>query len=144
LGTGERFIALALQLIVAGCQMSKQAEQLSNPPKSTPETKPAKSSTAPQSQQVTPQSIAKELFPGAPEKTGNLECFRSLRPEMSVYAVVQKCGRPDEEVGSGLYVLVYHLQDGSSVMISTPDLNKLHYLSATDAQGEESVVIGHQ
>jgi hypothetical protein len=40
--------------------------------------------------------------------------------------------------------LVYHLQDGSSVMISTPDLNKLHYLSATDAQGEESVVIGHQ
>jgi hypothetical protein len=42
-----------------------------------------------------------------------------------MYAVVQKCGRPDEEIGSGMYVFVYHLRDGSMVTISTPDLAKI-------------------
>jgi len=77
------------------------------------------------SQLATPQSIVKELFPDAPEKAQSAECFRSLNPEMSIYAVVQKCSRPDEEIGSGLYVFVYHLRSGSTVTISTPDLAKI-------------------
>ena len=108
MGVDERSIVLILLLVMAGCQ-PKPTPQSPGDPKSAQ----AKANTQPQSQPVTPQSIVKDLFPGAPEKVRDAECFRSLKPEMSVYAVVQKCGRPDEEVGSGVYVFLYHLQDGS-------------------------------
>jgi len=32
---------------------------------------------------------------------------------MSVYEVVEKCGRPDDEAGSGVYIFLYHLRDGT-------------------------------
>ncbi len=60
---------------------------------------------------------------------------------MSMYLVVQKCGRPDEEVGSGLYVFVYHLQDGSNVSVSTPYLTRIDYVSYTDASGKASSLL---
>ena len=96
------------------------------------------------SQPITPESIVKVLFPNAPEKTQNVDCFRSLKPEMSVYAVVQKCGRPDEEVGSGLYIFVYHLRDGSTAGISTPNLNRVGYVTFTDRNGKTSTIIGQK
>ena len=102
MGSVERFAALILLLALAGCQTVKAPEKGATPVKSQQETKPAVE-TAP-SQTVTPQSIVKDMFPNAPQKTQSIECFRSLTPEMSIYTVVQKCGRPDEEIGSGLYV----------------------------------------
>jgi hypothetical protein len=32
---------------------------------------------------------------------------------------------PDEEIGSGLYIFVYHLHDGSTVSIGTPYLTRI-------------------
>lgn len=55
------------------------------------------------------------LFPYAPTKTESVDCFRRLSPEVTMYTVVQKCGRPDEEVGSGLYIFLWHMKDGSTV-----------------------------
>jgi hypothetical protein len=59
-----------------------------------------------------------------------------------MYLVVQKCGRPDEEIGSGLYVFVYHLRDGSTVGISTPDLARVGYVTFTDRKGRSSTILG--
>ena len=84
------------------------------------------------------------MFPNAPEKARTADCFRSLKPEMSVYAVVQKCGRPDEEIGSGMYVFVYHLQDGSMVGISTPELTRIMFATITDSSGKRTMIVGRK
>lgn len=137
MGRSELLVVFALVLGLAGCRSNKSHEAL--PTQTTLEAMPA--ANAP-SQAPTPQSILKELFPNAPEKTQDVECFRSITPNMSMYAVVQKCGRPDEEVGSGLYVFVYHLRDGSTAGISTPELDRVAYLTFTNSKGKTSTIIG--
>jgi hypothetical protein len=93
---------------------------------------------APQQPPTTPESIAKAIFPNAPNKVQSIDCFRSLPPEISLYAVVQKCGGPDEEVGSGIYIFVWHMPDGSSVSIGTPYLDKIGDVRITDTSGKTS------
>ena len=60
---------------------------------------------------------------------------------MSMNEVVQKCGRPDEEVGSGLYVFAYRLSDGSMVAISTSSLTRIDYVNYTDKSGKSSSLL---
>jgi len=138
----ERFVVLTLSLALVGCQTARAPERKQQ---ATDNTVPAKAETSgrsnPPSQPVTPQSVVKELFPNAHGKAQTAECFRSLTPEMSMYAVVQKCGRPDEEIGSGLYVFVYHLHDGSTVGISTPYLTRIDYATYTDKSGKSSSLL---
>jgi hypothetical protein len=85
-----------------------------------------------------PQTIARAIFPDAPENRRSVDCFRALMPEMSMYIVVQKCGRPDEEFGSGLYITVRHMTDGSSISINTPALERIGDVWYTDASGKIS------
>lgn len=137
---GFKQSAVLLLLIgLAGCQPAKVQEQTATPVNPRHETKPIAESkpTLP----VTPQSIPKDMFPNAPEKTKNADCFRFFTPQMSIYMVVQKCGRPDEEVGSGVYIFIYHLSDGSTVGVNTPDLNRIDYLTITDASGKRSAIL---
>lgn len=82
------------------------------------------------------KNIIKAMFPNAPDKPRHVECFRSLTPEMSVNAVVQKCGRPDGEFGSGIYIIVWEMPDGSSVSIGTPYLNRIGDVRLSDASGK--------
>jgi len=89
---------------------------------------------------VTPQSIVKDMFPDAPEKAQSIACFRSVTPEMSIYEIVQKCGRRDEEVGSGFAIFVYHLNDGSTVAISAAYLPKIDAITYTDRTGKASTM----
>jgi len=88
------------------------------------------------------QRIARDLFPNAPAKAQTVSCFRVLKPEMSMYAVVQKCGRPDEELGSGIYIFVWHLTDGSTVSVGTPYLERIGDIRWTDASGKTSSLLG--
>jgi hypothetical protein len=88
-----------------------------------------------------PGVIVKTMFPNAPEKTKNVDCFRSLKKGMPVEAVVQKCGRPDEEVGSGIYIFVWNLADGSTVSIGTPSLEKICEVRYTDPNGKISLLL---
>jgi hypothetical protein len=85
---------------------------------------------------VTPQGITRAMFPSAPEKAQSVECFRGFSDSTSVNAVVQKCGRPDEELGSGVYIFVWHLSDGSTVSVNTPYLSRIDYFRYTDASGK--------
>jgi hypothetical protein len=78
----------------------RQKPSTDNPAAAKTEANRSNSSSVP----VTSQSIFKDLFPNAATKAQNAECFRSLTPEMSMYAVVQNCGRPDEEIGGGVYI----------------------------------------
>jgi hypothetical protein len=89
----------------------------------------------------TPQSIVQQMFPNAPTKADSVECFRALTPEMSIYLVVQKCGRPDEETGSGLYIFVYHLKDKSTVAVGTPSLDRIYDITYTDPFGKSTSLL---
>jgi hypothetical protein len=82
------------------------------------------------------------MFPNGPEKAQSVACFRALKPEISMDAVVQKCGRPDEELGSGIYIFVWHLVDGSTVSIGTPTLEKIRDIRYTDASGKTFLFFG--
>lgn len=93
---------------------------------------------------VTPQSIARAMFPNAPEKTKSVSCFRALNREMSVSMVVQKCGRPDEEVGSGIYIFVWHLHDGSTVSMGQPYLERIGDIRLTDASGKTTSLLDNK
>lgn len=137
-----KWLGVVLLLTLVGCQRDKVPEE-QQPVKSTPVPNPLQprdTDNSP-SQPATPQSIVKELFPSAPAQAQNVGCFVSLTLEMSMYAVVQKCGRPDEDIGSGLYVFVYHLHDGSTVMISTPYLTRIDSVSYTDRSGKSSSLL---
>ncbi len=90
--------------------------------------------------QETPEAIAKAMFPNAPDNKQDINCFRSLAVKMSVNDVVEKCGRPDEELGSGLYIFVWHMPDGSSVSIGTPYLERIGPVRLTDASGKTTVL----
>lgn len=83
----------------------------------------------------------KELFPRAPKHTQDLDCFRVLTRETSMYMVTSVCGRPDEEVGSGLIIFLYHMRDGSTVAIGTGDLNRIHDVIYTDRSGKSSSLL---
>ena len=86
----------------------------------------------------TPMSV---MFPNAPEKAKTVDCFRALTKEISIYTVVQKCGPPDEELGSGIYIFVWHLPDGSSVNIGTPYLRGIGEIRYTDRTGNTSILL---
>jgi hypothetical protein len=87
------------------------------------------------------QSVVVQLFPNAPRKADSVACFRSLTHSMAMHYVVNECGRPDEETGSGIYIFVYHLQDHSTVVIGTHNLDKLDRASYTDPSGKQSVLL---
>lgn len=91
---------------------------------------------------VTPQSIIQEMFPHAHKKVENVDCFRSLTPQMSIYMAVEKCGRPDEEVGSGLYIFVYHLPDGSTVAMGTANLQRIDHITYKESSGRSVSLLG--
>jgi hypothetical protein len=85
--------------------------------------------------------MMKELFPQAPKHTQEIDCFRVLSPETSMYMVAKICGRPDEEVGSGLMIFLYHMRDGSTVAIGTGNLNSILYVIYTDPSGKNSSLL---
>jgi hypothetical protein len=87
------------------------------------------------------RKFLQEMLRNAPQKAKNGDCFRGLTPRMSIYAVVEKCGRPDEEVGSGIYIFAYHLQDGSTVAIGTPYLSRIDHVAYSDASGKTTSLL---
>jgi hypothetical protein len=89
-----------------------------------------------------PERIARAMFPNGPEKAQTVACFRALKQEMSIYEVVRKCGRPDEELGSGIYIFVWHLAGRSTVSIGTPSLEKIWDVRYTDPTGKTSSLLG--
>ncbi|PYU78355.1 MAG: hypothetical protein DMG50_27875 [Acidobacteria bacterium] len=87
------------------------------------------------------ESIAKAMFPGAPQKAQSVDCFRGFNHNTPVGTVVQRCGSPDEEVGSGVYIFVWHLADGSMVTLNTPYLSRIDYFGYRYASGKSGSLL---
>jgi hypothetical protein len=54
--------------------------------------------------------------------------------------VVRKCGVPDEHQGSGIYIFLYDMNDGSVVVIGTADLKGLLYITQATHKGPKSLL----
>jgi hypothetical protein len=119
-------ILICLSLILAGCskpQVKDTQKEASSPPPALPVEKTA--DTVPPSATDTPESIVRKIFPNARETVRSIDCFRSFPRGVSMNAVVDKCGRPDGEYGSGIGYFIYHLNDGSTVNIRWTDINHI-------------------
>src|SRR3989440_5379366 len=85
----------------------------------------------------TEQALAQQLPPTA----RTIEAFHRLKPQMSMKQVIDICGVPDEDTGSGIHIYVYKLADGSLVRIGTPDKKRLIYVVHVLPNGEARSII---
>jgi len=77
-----------------------------------------------------PQAIPEQIvLPDAPKTARNVQCFRAFSESSTVVDVVMKCGIPDEHQGSGIYIFLYDMDDGSLVVVGTGDLKRLLYMN---------------
>lgn len=60
----------------------------------------------------------------SPPTARQIELFKKLKKDSSIVDMVTVIGKPDDEVGSGIFIFVYNLDDGTRVLIGAPDLNK--------------------
>lgn len=67
-------------------------------------------------------------MPDAPATAREITPFLSITRNMTMFDVVRHCGLPDEHQGSGIYIFVYHLGDGSTVAVGTGNVDHLSYV----------------
>jgi hypothetical protein len=89
------------------------------------------------SQPIPPQIIV----PKAPRTARQVAQFGSLKRGMSMADVVRICGVPDEHQGSGVYIFVYYMEDGSIVTIGTSDLSRIDDVIHVDKAGRASSLL---
>jgi len=88
-----------------------------------------------------PQPIPPQIkLPEAPKTAREAECFASFSTTSSMMDVVRKCGIPDEHQGSGIYIFLYDMADGSIVVVGTADLKKLMYINQISDRGSHSLL----
>src|SRR5256885_13153943 len=85
----------------------------------------------------TEQALAQRI----PPTTRTIEAFRRIKPQMSMKQVIDICGAPDEDIGSGIHIYVYELSDRSLVRIGTPDKKRLIYVAHVLPNGEARSII---
>ena len=85
----------------------------------------------------TEQALAQQIPPTA----RTIEAFRRIEPQMSMKQVIDICGVPDEDIGSGIHIYVYKLSDRSLVRIGTPDKKRLTYIVHVLPNGEARSII---
>jgi hypothetical protein len=85
----------------------------------------------------TERTLARQIPPTARA----IEAFRRIKPHMSMERIMEICGVPDEDIGSGIHIYVYKLSDGSLVRIGTPDKKRLVYVVHVLPNGEARSII---
>jgi hypothetical protein len=73
-----------------------------------------------------------------PPTARTLEAFQRISKETSMARVIETLGLPDKDIGSGIYIYVYELADGSQVIIGSPDGKQILYMSHVLKNGEKS------
>lgn len=61
-----------------------------------------------------------------------VEMFRRLEKGMSLARVREWVGEAEKDIGSGIHILTYRLDDGTRVLIGFPDFNRLIYVKHED------------
>lgn len=59
----------------------------------------------------------------APQKARQLEDFKAIKINTTMRDIFLIVGTPDDEVGSGLFIFVYNLDDSTKVWIGTTSLD---------------------
>lgn len=111
---------LLLILLLAGCGSAAPPTPLTASEALPPSTPPAPERTAPD------ESL---LSPCPAEQATTLDAFREALAEgnQSYFNLCQVVGPPDAQMGSGLIILVYELEDGSEVFLAYGGLTNLVY-----------------
>jgi PBP1b-binding outer membrane lipoprotein LpoB len=135
-------LVICLSLILAGCRKpdTKNTQQATPAPTPTQTVEKTVENLPPPAAN-TPSSIVKELFPNATKTVRHIGCFRSFARGISMYAVVDKCGRPDQEMGSGIGIFIYHLEDKSTVTIRYTDINHIQDIEHVDKSGKTTSLL---
>jgi hypothetical protein len=61
----------------------------------------------------------------------SIEHFRQhLKADMNYNSLIRTFGKPDDDVGSGIHIYIYHLTDGTKVQIGFT--NKILYAKLVD------------
>jgi hypothetical protein len=68
--------------------------------------------------------------------------FRRLTPTSTMSDVKRLAGEPDADVGSGIYVYSWKLDDGTHVIVGTPDNDKILYVDWKKADGTTERLVG--
>lgn len=72
-----------------------------------------------------------------------LDSFRFDWPKTTLQDVIAKVGIADRDIGSGLYILEYRLQDGSKVWIGSTNYSDILYVRHGMASlGQSEIVYG--
>jgi hypothetical protein len=88
------------------------------------------------------QPIPEQLqIPNAPKTARQVSCFKGVKKTSTMLDVVRTCGIPDKHVGSGVYILVYYMNDCSNVTVGTPDLKHIGMRHVKD--GKTTVLLNN-
>jgi hypothetical protein len=71
----------------------------------------------------------------------SIDAFNRITAEMSMKEVIEICGPPAEDIGSGIHIYVYKLSDGSVVRVGTPDQKRLFYVVHVQTNGENRYLV---
>lgn len=83
------------------------------------------------------EDCAKALnHPPRTDFSRKVEMFRDLKKGMSLAQVRDWVGDAEKDIGSGIHILTYRLDDGSRVLIGFPDFNRLIYVKHEDKAGK--------
>jgi hypothetical protein len=84
-----------------------------------------------------PESLQSRNVPATRRDLAYFSLFDSRNTMMDV---VRKCGTPDYDAGSGLYVFIYNLEDGSRIAVSTADLKRLAAIGHLTVDGRTELL----
>lgn len=74
----------------------------------------------------------------APPTKPTLAAFTGLPKDLTFDELVRRTGRPDEEVGSGVFIWLYHLADGSTVFANSNDAHGKRIDGVTHVVGDQN------
>jgi hypothetical protein len=81
----------------------------------------------------------------APASTAGTHSFDEFRfdwPRSTVQDIEAKVGKPDRDLGSGIYILEYRLRDGSSVLVGSSDNSHIMYVDHWFSNNKRERVYG--
>lgn len=66
-----------------------------------------------------------------------IDCFQWINERMNMRDVKRLCGKAERDIGSGIHVYVYDLDDGSVIRLGSPDDEHISYVVHASANGQE-------
>ena len=88
------------------------------------------------------EQLPRAMLPESiPPSAASVTAFLRIKAGMSMKEVVEICGLPAKDIGSGIHIYVYELADGSQVRIGTPDGEAVFYVVQVMESGAERELI---